>query len=178
MSHSVLIQNKAKAKDVSSLNRSVICASNIDNGWVMSVESLYTDGGDNEVWLATQPTTGSLAGLWMAYSPEVVLTDSKYKGIDPDPRNFVNSASQVFDAFKLEEGDIITLSYDALTGSQSSNQYAIAAVTSNKFAWAATPAGTAVASLRLLEDTHISIGSGSQIGSHRVTAHKFEVIIN
>ena len=177
MSHSVLIQNKAKAIDVSSLNRSVICASNIDNGWVMSVESLYTDGGDNEVWLATQPTTGSLTGLWMAYSPEIVLTDSKYRGINPDPRDFVNSASYVFDAFKLEEGDIITLSYDALLGSKSTNKYAVAGVTSFKFEWFETPSGS-VTTLRHLEDTHISIASGSQIGSHRTTAYKFEVIVN
>jgi hypothetical protein len=175
MSHSVLIQNKAKAKDVSSLNRSVICASAIDNGWIMAVESLYTDGGDNEVWLATQPTTGSLTGLWMAYAPEVVLTDSKYKGIDPDPRNFVNSASQVFDAFKLEKGDIITLSYDALLGSQSTNKYAIAGVTTFKFEWFETPSGS-VTTLRHLEDTYISIGSGSQIGTHRTPASKFEVL--
>ncbi len=177
MSHSVLIQNKAKAKDVSSLNRSVISASNIDNGWILAVESLFTDGGDNEVWLATQPTTGSLTGLWMAYAPEVVLTDSKYKGINPDPRSFVNSASQVFDAFKLQEGDVITLSHDALEGSQSSDQYAVAAVTSYKFAWASVPSGS-LTTLRLLEDSYISIGSGSQIGSHRTSAHKFEVLVN
>ena len=176
MSHSVLIQNKAKAMDVSSLNRSVISASNIDNGWVMSLRSLYKDDGDNEVWLATQPTGGSTVGVWMAYSPEVVLTDSKYRGINPDPRDFVNTASYVFDAFKLEEGDIITLSSDALTGSQSSNQYAVVHETSYKFGWSAT-SGSAT-TLRFLEDTHISIGSGSQIGSHRTSAHKFEVLSN
>ena len=181
MSHSVLIQNKAEAIDVGSLNRSAISASNIDNGWVFALASLYTDDGDNEVWMATQPTapgaTGSLLNLWMAYSPEVVLTDSRYKGINPDPRSFFNSASQVFDAFRLEKGDIITLSADAITGTQGSNEFAVAATTSYKFAWAPNSSGS-LTSLGHLEDTYISIGNGSQIGSHRVPAHKFEVLIN
>ena len=43
----------------------------------------------------------------MAAEPEVVLTDEKYKGLDPDIRNFYNVSGTVYSAFKPQVGDII-----------------------------------------------------------------------
>jgi hypothetical protein len=173
MTHAILVQNRVQAKDVDALNRSVICASSIDNGNVFYMDSLYTDeDGYGEVWEVKQPTTGSLTGLWMAYSPEVVLTDSSYRGINPDPRDFYTSASTVFDAFKLEKGDIVTITADGLDGTVSN--YAVSQETSFELLWAAVPSSSLV-SMKLIETTHVPLGSGSAVGSQRMTAYKFEV---
>ena len=59
------------------------------------------------------------SGIWMAYSPEVVVTVSgsnKFKGIDPDVRNFVNLNGDVFSAFKPQVGDILKMTVDGITG--------------------------------------------------------------
>ncbi len=176
MTHAILIQNRVQAQNIDALNRSVICASAIDNGNVFYMGGLYDQDGYKEVFEVKQPTTGSVTGLWMAYSPEVVLTDGAYKGIDPDPRSFVNSASQVFDAFKPVPGDIITLTTDALDSTTKAD-FAVSAITDFKLKWASAPSGSLL-SLKHLEETSVPVGSGSAIGTHRVTAHKFEVLSN
>ena len=106
MTHAILISTKMAAKNVDSYNRSAISASDVDNGGLVYLDGIYTQAdGYDEVFFAKQPTTGSLTNLWMAISPEAVLTDGKYKNIDPDVRNFTNSASQVFDVKYLRPGD-------------------------------------------------------------------------
>jgi hypothetical protein len=177
MTHAILIQNDVAAENVRSYNRSVISASNVDNGNVFYMYSKYegADGYD-EVFEVKQPTTGSLTDLWMAASPEIVLTDSKYRGINPDAEDFYNSASFVFDAFKPVAGDIITLTGDGLTGT-AEKAFAVSAVTSFKPAWADAPSGSLL-SLKYIETTNIPYGSGSAVGSQRRTAYKFEVLYN
>lgn len=176
MAYTILIQNRVAAQKVDSFNRSVISASDIENGWVFYLDGIYSADGYEEVWEAKQPTTGSLADLWMAASPEIVLTDSKYRGINPDPQDFINSASRVFDAFLPQPGDIITVTADGLTGT-AEKDYAVAQVTAYELLWADAPV-TDVLSLRYLETTHIPVGSGSAIGTQRKTAYKFEVLWN
>ena len=176
MTHAILIQNSVAAKDNVIFNRSAISASNLDNGWLIYPDAIYSEDGYEEVWEVKQPTTGSLTDLWMVAAPVDVVTDSKYKGLDPDPRNFYTSASKVFDIVKLQKGDIITITADAFDGSTSSD-YAVVEVDSYKFAWASVPSGS-LTSLKHMEDTYVSVASGSEIGNQRVTAFKCEVIIN
>jgi len=176
MTYSVLRQDKVMAHDVGSFNRSAKPAADIENGWLVILASKSTVAGEEEVWLATQPATGTLEGLWIAASPEVVLTASKYKGIDPDPRNFINLSGKVMDAIKLQVGDIITLTADAITGTKSTNTHIIAADSQYEFAWAAAAAADTT-SLLLLSTTYLSIPDGT-ISDGRVEAYQFEVVHN
>jgi hypothetical protein len=158
------------------LNRPVVCASAIDNGNVFSLltHSAGSESG-SEVWNATQISSASLMDLWMAYEPEVVLTNSGnsyYKGIDPDPRNFYIAAQTVFSAFKPVKGDLLMLTADCLD-SGTANTYAVAVVGGFKLNWAA--AIIAGLTLKYLGTSYISIADGS-IGTQRVTAFKFEVL--
>ncbi len=81
-------------------------------------------------------------GLWMAYSPEIVTVVSgtkKYKGINPDPRDFTNLEDEVFTAFKPQIGDIITISADGIGATAiGSNTFAVATTGQYKLDWAAT----------------------------------------
>jgi hypothetical protein len=181
MTHAILVQNKVSADRDPASNRSAYSSgSDVDNGWVFNLQAVESTSGSLEVWDVVQPTTGSLIGLWMAASPEVVLTalGSGYaRGIDPDPRNFTNVKGYVFDAFKPRPGDVITLTSDAIVSGPTS-AFCNATVDSNKFTGAATPLGTSVMSLRYLATTYVSVGSGSAIGTSRVPAYKFEVLYN
>lgn len=80
-------------------------------------------------------------GVWMAYSPEVVTVVSgtkKYKGINPDPREFTNLSGEVFSAFKPQVGDIITITADGIgTTAIGTNTYAVAKNGQYKLDWAA-----------------------------------------
>lgn len=177
MTHAILISTKMAAKNVDSYNRSAISASDVDNGGLVYLDGIYTQAdGYDEVFFAKQPTTGSLTNLWMAISPEAVLTDGKYKNIDPDVRNFTNSASQVFDVKYLRPGDQFEVTADGLTGTAES-AYAVAQTDSNKWLWSAAPSGS-LTSAKYLSTNYISIGSGSAIGTQRVSSYLFEVLYN
>jgi hypothetical protein len=175
--HGILIQNAVQALNIDALNRNVVGTADIDNGSVFSLSTLSTTAGEGEVWTAVQPATGAgLTNLWMAYEPEVVTTVSgtkKYKGINPDVRDFYNIAGDVFTAFKLQLGDIVTISADGLAGTISTNTYVVATNGDYKLTWAAAPVSGV--SLKLIETTYISIADGS-IGNQRTTAYRFEVV--
>lgn len=176
MAHNILIQDTAAAKNIDSLNRSVIGSADIDNGNAIILASKSSTAGEGEVWVATQPATGSLTGLWLAYEPEVVVTvsgNSKYKGIDPDVRNFYNVSGTVFSAFKPRVGDILTMTDDGITGTKGSNTHIVATNAQYKLAWAS--AAISGLSLKLLKTSYISVGGGS-IGASRVTSYQFEVV--
>ena len=80
-------------------------------------------------------------GMWMAYSPEIVdvvsASGKKYRNIDPDPRDFTNLSGTVFDAFRPQKGDIITMTAEGITGSKATGDYAVAANGQYALAWAA-----------------------------------------
>lgn len=82
------------------------------------------------------------SGLWMAYSPETVTivtaSGKKYKGLTPDPREFTNLSGEVFSAFKPQVGDILTITTDGISGTKSTNTYAVAANGAYALAWAAS----------------------------------------
>ena len=100
MAYGVLIPQAIAAMNIDSYNRSVQEASAVEQGSVLVMSNTKsTTSGEDEVWEVAQPTTGNISNLWMAYSgDEVVLTALKYKGLDPDPRNFRNEANSVFAA--------------------------------------------------------------------------------
>ena len=171
MSYGILVQEKVAALNIDSLNRPCVSASPIENGMVMNLLTKDTTSG-SEVWTATNPVTGSLTNLWMAYEPEIVLTSSAYKGIDPDPRNFRTEIGDMFTAFKLQIGDLIMITPDGLSGSRTDGDFVVAANGDFQLTWSATAiAGT---TLNYLYTGYISIGTGA-IGGQRIVAYKFEV---
>lgn len=177
MAHGVLIQNDVQAMNIDAFVRSAVCATtDIDNGNVVALTGISSTAGQGEVWVAATPATANLnAGLWMACEPEVVVTvsgTSKYKGIDPDVRNFYNAKGEVFTVNKLEVGDIVTLTDDALAGTKSTNTYVVATNNTAKLTWSAD--AISGLSLKLIDTTYISIADGS-IGTQRTTAYRFYV---
>ena len=176
--HAILVQDAVQAEDLKVFNRSAKAASDdIDNGNIFYLATKSTTAGEGEVWMATEPATGSgllcsfhylattyisigdgsvgtqratayqfecvdnTTGMWMAYSPEIVTIETAsgklYRGLSNDPRDFTNLGGYVFDAFKPQKGDIITLSADGITGSKSTGDYAVATNGQYALAWAA-----------------------------------------
>lgn len=178
MAHAVLIPSAIAALNVDSYNRSVLSASAIDNGNLLTMGAEYTTGSLTEVFAVTAPSSGSnSAGLWMAYSgDEIVVTssgDSQYKGLDPDPRNFYNIAGKVFSAFKLQVGDIIVVTADAFTGARTSETYAVP-TSAYGLLWSTPGDGSGVV-FKYIATTYISLATGA-INNQRVTAYKLECI--
>lgn len=172
--HGVLIPEAIAATNVDSFNRSVIEAADIDNGFVLVMGSKSTTSGEAEVFDVSQPVTGSLTNLWMAYSgDEIVVTDARYKGLDPDPRNFFNASGKVFSAYKPQVGDIILLTAEALAGTKSTNGFVVASNAAYQLTWAAS--AISGLSYKLLGTKYISLATGA-IDSQRVTAYEFECV--
>jgi len=178
MSYAVLVQDAVQAMNIDALNRSAVCAANVDNGNIFYLATKSTTAGEGEVWTATQPATGSgllcsfklvgttyisiadgsigtqrvtayqlecvsnSTGVWMAYSPEIVTVtsgSSQYRGLNSDPRNFTNLATEIFDAFKPQVGDIITITADGVGDTAiGTNTFAVAKDGQYKLDWAAT----------------------------------------
>jgi len=176
--HGILIPEQIAATNVDSFNRSAVSsASSIDNGFVFQLvgknSGSVASGSGIEVFNVVAPATGSLSGLWMAYQgDEIVLTDSKYKGLDPDPRNFFHAQNKVFSAYKPMVGDIILVNAEAFTGTK--NDYAVAVNGTYMLTWSAT---TVVGlSYKWLATKYISLATGG-IDSQRITAYELECII-
>lgn len=176
--HNVLIQRKVAAKNIDSLNRSAVHATEaFDNGNLVSLSGISSTTGEGEVFSAAVPATATLGALWMVYTPEVVLTVSgtkKFKGINVDPQDFEVPALAVMDVFKPQIGDIITMTGDGIaTGSGVGAAYAIATDGVKTLTWA----GAAISgmSFKYLGIDYISLGSGA-INTQRVTAYKFECV--
>ena len=176
--HGVLIPEQIAAMNVDSFNRSVITnsASSIDNGMIFycGVKN-WASGSGAEVFNIAAPASGSLNSLWMAYSgDEIVVTDSKYKGLDPDPRNFYNATSKVFSAYKPAVGDIILLTAEAMTGTVES-AFAIAVAGSWQLNWAAATASEHMLAYKYLGTKYISLATGA-IDTQRVAAYELECV--
>lgn len=103
MANTVLVQTKCTAMDVDAYNRSAVATVNVPNGTPLICGGVSETAGQKQVFSVT-PASSVTKGVWMAYSPEVVLTtggNNQYKGIDLDPRNFTNVANVPFDMFFL-----------------------------------------------------------------------------
>ena len=173
MAYGLIIQDDVMAKDVGSLNRSAESATAVENGFLVNLLTKSSTVGEEQLWVATQPDTANIDKCWMVYSPEVIVTGGKYKGLDPDPRNFQIAIGSTFDVFKPQVGDLITMTEDAITGTKSTNGYVVA----TNGDWQATWAAAAVSglSLKLIATTTISIGLGT-IASQKIVAYQFEVV--
>lgn len=180
MAHGVVQLNETASDYVGTYNRTAKYSADVDNGMVFRLDTLSTDSTEREVWVATLPSASgsTLSGLWMAYSgDETPVVNGKYKGIDPDPRNWVNMAGYPFPCIKLMPFDIITMTADALGGTYSASATFVNAVDgSNKLTWATSQAAGAT-SLKLLEVTYISLPTTGEINSiQRVTAYRFQCV--
>jgi len=180
--HAVLIQNKVAAKDIDAFVRPVISASALDNGNIFTLPQKTGVAGEGEVWLAASlpvSNTASTSGcvVWMASEPEQpfgTAGDNIYRGLG-NIQDFYISACTVFTAFKPQVGDIITVTSDALDSSTVA-AYAVASDTGNyKLKWSASV--ETGFTLRYLATTYIPNASGSAIGSGRITAYQFEVMM-
>ena len=178
MAKSILIPTLVAAKNIDSLNRSFVSTADLDNGNVFGKGELSTNAGESQVYKTVTPATGSLTGLWMAYSPEdVVLTDglgNQFKVGSLDPRAFTNIAGNVFSGFKPQVGDLVLVSADGITGE--ANSYAVAANGTSKLAFAA--GAISGLSFKVVETTYISLASANNIGSQRVVAYLLECVAN
>jgi len=164
--------------DISAKNRSAYYTQNLDNGNVFKLDSIYSSTGC-EVWTATL-SNGSSADLWMAYSPDVNTLESgtkKFRGLTIDPQDFYISACTVFDAFRPEPGDIITLTADAFTATRSTETYANSADNSAELVWASTKSASAL-SLKIIDITTVSLPDGSLGDDQALTAYKMLVVAN
>ena len=172
----VLVPTDLVAKNIDALNRTAInAAANVDNGSIFKLGALSTEQGKSEVFTITTPAD-DLTGLWMAYSPEVVLTvsgDFQAKGIDQDPRHFTNVAGIPFDAYKIQVGDLITITAEGLSAAYNDEGYLVAQAASMKF----KPNATAIAgvSYKVLKKTNITIANGG-IGADSVPAYLCECV--
>ena len=176
--YGVVVLNKVAATDIGTLNRSALVSSqDIENGMVMQLASRSSTTGEEEVWVGTVPSSSAgLTHLWMAYSPElsrVVSGSSTYLGLNPDPRQHFNAQGKVFDVFKPQVGDIITLTADAITGDKSTNTHVVATASDFQLNWAS--AAVSGLSLKLLDTTYISLPDGG-INTGRVAAYRFECV--
>jgi hypothetical protein len=178
--HGVLIPSAIAAKNIDSYNRPVVSASALDNGNVVVLTGKSITAGEGEVWTAVVPSTSAgLTGLWMVYSgDEVVLTDSRYKGLDPDPRNFFTPATKTVSAFKPALGDIITVNAEALAGTFILNTTTHVNATDTtgglKLLWGNSQTGS-VLSYKLLGVTYFSLATGA-IDTQRITAYELECV--
>jgi hypothetical protein len=175
--HGVLVPESTVAQNMDSLNRAVVDALDVDQGNVFVMGARSTTSNLSEVFEISVPVTGALTGLWMAYSgDEIVLTDSKYKGLNPDVRDFYNAAGTVFSAYKPQVGDIILLTDDALFGTYTAGVHYYVNATNLKWelAWGASNAGSCLC-YALLGVKYISLATGS-IGTQRVAAYELECV--
>ncbi len=178
--HGILIPEALASTNVDSFNRSVVSTVDLDNGNVVVLSGKSSTAGEGEVWSAYTPSTGSgLTGLWMIYGDEIVVTDSKYKGLNPDPRSFYTASGKVVSAFKPQLGDIIVLTTDALSGSYVGSGSVTTHINASnsggiELVWG-TSQTASVLSFALVEVTYVSIGSGA-IDSQRETAYRFECV--
>lgn len=176
MTHAIMLPSSVAAHNVDSYNRHAKGSADLDNGLLVQLLTLTGVAGEGEVWSATQPSASAgLTQLWMVGEPEVVLVDSKYKGIDPNPLNFYTPSGKVFSAFKLQIGDVIKLSADALgTGTGAASAYAVATASTYKATWAA--AAVSGVSLKYLATDYVSLPTTGAIGENqRVAMYKFVV---
>lgn len=178
MAKSILIPTLVAAKNIDSYNRSFKGEADIDNGNVFVKGDLSVLADESQVYAAEAPATGSLSGLWMAFTAEdVVLTDdlgNQFKVGTLDPRAFTNKAGTVFSGFKPQAGDLILISADGIEGDAA--DYAVAVDGEYKLAFA--DEAIEGLSFKVVETTYISVASANNIGSQRVAAYLLECVAN
>lgn len=181
----IVVQRVCQAMNIDALNRSFVSETDVENGMVFASGGRSTTRGEDEVFTISKAAAGALNGLWMAYEPEVVVTNAgdniNYKGLNPDIRYFYNEAGKVFSAFKPQVGDIITLTGGGVllgTYTKGTSTHVNATASSMGLTWGTSATANAL-SLKLLNEDYVSLTDGSVIGgTGRVPAFTFEVVSN
>lgn len=172
MAHGIMIPSYVQAKNIDALNRSFKASAALDNGNVILL-STGIASGEKEVFAATlNGATPVTTGLWMVGEPEVVVTAAKYKGLDPDPRNFEVASGEVGTAFKIKKYDVVELSADCFTNAVSTNTFVDVTASSGKLTFAASSTSTTVG--KLLEAKYIPIGVGYPTAQGGVASYLVE----
>jgi hypothetical protein len=169
--HAVTKLNAMAAQDVQAYNADFISASNLDNGFACV---LLTVSG-SEVYAATAPSSASSTGVYIVDSPVLpFVTNSagdKINGIGT-ARDFYTIAGEVGVARRLQLGDEVEISAEALDSSTTA-AYAIPDDSGNyKWKWSAVTVNGCY--LQYLSTGYISVPDGG-INSGRVTSYKFRV---
>lgn len=178
MAYNVLELAMVSAYNVDALNRTAHCDEDIENGSVFVLNSRSTEAGERYVWMATAPAAATDTGLWMAASPEVVITPAGegdgYRGLTPDPRAFINKAGRNIDAIKLMPGDIIRMTAEGIADADT-NDYLVPSASSFKLVSAAA-AGDGFA-LKKIGTTHLRIGQPGIVKT-AIPMYEYEVVKN
>jgi hypothetical protein len=174
MAFSVIVTKAVAAEDIKSFNRPIVSAGALENGWPVRLNAKSVTAGEPEVWTATAPITGELSSIWMVYDPEIVDTAAKYRGLDPDPRNYRLEIGKIGTAFNLGVSDLVLMSADAFSGAKGGNGYAEVVNATSEWVWVAAPTAGSAA-LKYIATEYIPFADGS-IGNTRITAYLMECI--
>lgn len=171
--HGVTVPNQIMAKDIDTLVRNIKCASELDNGNIVFLTSgISGTSGEREVWTASTPTSSTVTGAWIIDEPEIVMTNSQYKGLDPDPRNFYIPANTIATATKVKKYDIREFTAENFSNTRNTENYAGIGSSGAKLTWQASSSN---ALYKLVETTTIALSTGAP-GSNRITAYRMEAV--
>lgn len=174
--NNVVIKSQVQAFNVDAYNRTAVATVDLENGSVFALNSYSTNDGEEMVWKVSAPAANGV-GLWMATSPEVVITKlangEEFKGLTPDPRAFINYAGKMIDATKLCAGDIIEMTC-ANIENVAAKDYLVA---NGAYALEAADAAGAGFAMKKIGTSRLHIGQGG-IAPAVVPTYKFEVVNN
>lgn len=177
----LLVPTSMAATNVDSFNRSFVHTVDIANFTPMASDARSTEYGEDEVFTVVAPAAGD--HVWIAFEAEVVNTvtpnGNVYRNIDPDARNFINPAGTVFSGFLPKVGDLIRFGGAdvALVPDRTTETYLNVDPGNMAYVWASAPA-TDTLSMKLVEETYISIGEGSLGSLQRIDGYVFDVVNN
>ena len=181
----VVIKSRTASLNIDSYNRTAVCEEEIDNGSVFALKEYSENAGEEMVWKAERATSNE-KGLWMATTPEVVITRAldgegtvpslDFKGIVNDPRAFTNHAGMMIDATYMAIGDIYEMTCAGLTFTGETDTYLVPDYDTSFKLKGSTSAGTGTA-LRKIGTSYLHIGNGAIVKTPVVT-YKFVVESN
>jgi hypothetical protein len=172
MPKAILIPGQIMADNVDSLVKSAVCASEVENGMVGLLSA--TPSAD-EVFTLTANSAIADVQAYMVNEPVLPVVDGKYKGITDDPTVFSVAAGKVFTVYRPAVGDEIILSTDAVTGTKSTNTFAIMNAGAFKLVWSAT-ASTSSLVYKLIETTSINV-PGATFYAAKTVAYKLRCVL-
>lgn len=173
--HTVTDLASVAAQNVIAYSSDFVSASSLDNGNICNLLTKSATAGQGEVWTATSVSSASPTGVYMIDTPVlpfvVTAAGDKINGLGT-ARDFYTIAGEIGVARRLQLGDIVTVSAEALDSSTAA-AYAIADDSGNfKLKWSAVTVSGFY--LTYLKTTYISVPDGT-IGTGRVAAYEFRV---
>lgn len=167
MAYSILIAGQIAANHSDSLNKTAKCETALENANLIRLTSISSTSGEDEVYVASSPVSGSLDTdvFYMVNNPVNVLVSSKYAGLTDDPREYNIAASTIFACYKPMVGDEIAVSEDGFATERVSETHAIPAIGSVELNWSDTITDVSLA-YQYMDSYNIPVGST------RVTGYK------